>query len=362
VAIKEDTSYHSFGTKTRLSDGQMLDYQPTGYYSRKLRASQKGMHHPFDSDNVSIDGGGITGSSWYFDEAFNGFPAINGTWWYPAVEVDEPSFGALAAKLINGTDPTKPDVDIANFIGELKDLPRMLKSIGDSFLNKGVAHAFGHLNLSYKFGWAPFARDVVAMMDFQRLAAKRFEVLQRMRTQGSTIRKMKLFEGESEQDYSFSHGLFNFVTKATAKSDIRGYVIWRTTEDMPSTDSDLMALARTQALGLSMRAEVAWNLLPWSWLVDWFSNVGEFLGANRNRVGCEPMVANITRNRKWYAECNGVPQPWTYAYFNGSVSPLKRTYIIHERFAAPAPSISAHLPILNLSQVGILASIKATRR
>lgn len=362
MAIKEDSSYSEFGTKTSLSTGAILDSRAGGYYSRKLRVSQSGRHGPFDSDHVVLSGGLISGQSQYWDESFNGFPAFAHDNWYEAVDVDEPSGGALAAKLISSTDPSKPDVDIANFIGELKDLPKMIKSIGDSFLNKGVAHAFGHLNLSYKFGWAPFARDVVAMMQFQELAAKRFGVLQRLKDRGSSIRKMRLFEGYEESSKSFSEGPFDYTSKSSAKCKIGGYVIWHATEDMPSTNEALQQLAMKQALGLSMRAEVAWNLIPWSWAIDWFANVGDFLGASRNRVGMAPGVANLTRKRVWDASCTGTQSAWTYPYFNGVVSPRTRMYRIHERFAAPAPAISAHLPVLTLDQVGILASIKATRR
>jgi len=38
-----------------------------------------------------------------------------------------------------------------------------------------------------------------------------------------------------------------------------------------------IALEAKKLLGLSLTPDVVWNLTPWSWAVDWFSNVGDVL-------------------------------------------------------------------------------------
>jgi hypothetical protein len=37
------------------------------------------------------------------------------------------------------------------------------------------------------------------------------------------------------------------------------------------------ALLAKEILGVDLTPEVVWNLTPWSWAVDWFSNVGDVL-------------------------------------------------------------------------------------
>jgi len=51
------------------------------------------------------------------------------------------------------------------------------------------------------------------------------------------------------------------------------------TYHLPDYGSGLLGQARqaNQLLGLSVTPEVMWNLTPWSWAVDWFSNVGDVI-------------------------------------------------------------------------------------
>jgi len=51
------------------------------------------------------------------------------------------------------------------------------------------------------------------------------------------------------------------------------------TYHLPDYGSGLVGQARqaNQLLGLSVTPEVLWNLTPWSWAVDWFSNVGDVI-------------------------------------------------------------------------------------
>ena len=42
--------------------------------------------------------------------------------------------------------------------------------------------------------------------------------------------------------------------------------------------------------GLTLTPEVVWNIIPWSWLIDWFTNVGDVI-ANVDNGIAENLVA-----------------------------------------------------------------------
>jgi hypothetical protein len=73
--------------------------------------------------------------------------------------------------------------------------------------------------------------------------------------------------------------------------------------------------------GLELTPETLWNLAPWSWLVDWFANVGPIL-SNVSAFQSDNLVLkygyvmeNVTRT---YARTNwmGVVNPSTTVYVN----------------------------------------------
>jgi hypothetical protein len=56
----------------------------------------------------------------------------------------------------------------------------------------------------------------------------------------------------------------------------------RLLQDIPSADLDT-AVFRS-VLGLRLSAASLWEALPWSWLVDYFINVGDYLDASRGGI------------------------------------------------------------------------------
>nr|UJQ85594.1 MAG: hypothetical protein 1 [Leviviridae sp.] len=73
-------------------------------------------------------------------------------------------------------------------------------------------------------------------------------------------------------------GQVDYVEKTIVRKWFRGAFTYY----VPPADSlrNAMAVASIQArkvLGISLTPDTVWNLTPWSWAIDWFSNSGDLL-------------------------------------------------------------------------------------
>jgi hypothetical protein len=273
-----------------------------------------------------------------------------------------PTDGEAATRLLELTNPSRPVVSIPNFMYELREFPRLLRLEGDTLLKRGAS-----ANLNYQFGWRPLIGDLTNLLSFTDHVSKREKELQGLFSSGLR-RKRQLFRGSGvATDYkSVNSWLLRLDAQmsATSTEKVWGYVEWFPTgSTRPQTADDMRALARQAVLGLTLDLSTAWEAIPWSWLVDWCSNVGSYLAANRNIVGASHGPVYIMRERRgesiWTLSTAGdynlIPEELAKNYR------LKRQRIQKSRVRS-VPSISAQLPWLSLRQMSILGSIGVTRR
>lgn len=350
------------GTLTNVH-GTVPKYTDTGYDA--LHVSTGGSHGHFDVEHASFDGGYISGTTRFgaddFDTSFAEWPSFwrdTGSMPWPPVALDTPSKAWLSTQLIADTNPSKPKADIGRAIGELKDLPGMLFDIGKGLIKKSLAATGGNTWLTYKFGWAPFAADVASLFECQALVKARFDQLNHLKEHGSVIRKKNLWDQTNSTRGVGFNDYWKMSLETRARDHVWGYTIWRTTDSFPDTPEDLFQLARKCALGLTLRPKMAWDLLPWSWAIDWFANVGTFLQAMDNTAGLELAVANLcmTQERLRRAD-HPVLENNQNEHFNLGISDIEYYNVRKYRFRADPPTLAAQFPILDNGQLGILASI-----
>jgi hypothetical protein len=89
----------------------------------------------------------------------------------------------LAWAILAGTNPQVPHVSVPSFIGELKDLPSLVKGYGDGLL-KAVANA----NLSWRWAIRPMIGDLRKLCAFQKAMNNRLTELYALRT-GKVLRR-----------------------------------------------------------------------------------------------------------------------------------------------------------------------------
>lgn len=275
--------------------------QGTGFYSRKVGLTTyqyKGGFLPtsFGADQISnqhLKDVGIAGP-------------------YGPDYGDPSSYGASA---YNRFRPKTSGFDGATAIGELRDLPGMLKSASKKFdhIYRGMGGSRKHLfmpkqlasdYLEYTFGWVPFLSDLGKLYNTYQNYDK---ILRRLRRQnnhwvkkgGSVLTKNEVTNREDLylQDapavkpalvtylYDFPYSgrpnkWGNTIYETQTETDIwfegcfKYYI-----PQLSDFGASRYSLIRNymQVYGLRISPSLVWNLTPWTWLADWFANTGDII-------------------------------------------------------------------------------------
>jgi hypothetical protein len=116
-----------------------------------------------------------------------------------------------------------------------------------------------------------------------------------------------------------------------------------------------MGMAKRSIHGMTIDFSTLWEILPWSWLFDWGTNLGDYLKSKRNIIPASLQSISLikeTINR------HEVP-----TLVSGN-NVMKGGVIITETKQRYPVNITpeAHFPFLSGSQMGILSSLAVTRR
>jgi len=223
---------------------------------------------------------------------------------YPVGNVSSIStLNALGATAIARCKPTNATADLSTFLGELfrEGLPRLIGASSGLWKErtKSARKASADEYLNAQFGWAPIARDMSSIAYAIYSADK--VLRQYERDSGKMVRRRYVFPpvnslSFSEVDAGVTPWILGGVSgnlldpTSTARGTVyredqtyrRQWFSGGFTYHLPdsySRNSEMarIALEAKKLLGLSLTPDVVWNLTPWSWAVDWFSNVGDVL-------------------------------------------------------------------------------------
>lgn len=190
------------------------------------------------------------------------------------------------------TIPTNPVVDGSVSLAELfrEGIPSM---IGTILLKERVNffRSLGSEYLNYEFGWKPFLNDlqnaVRAVVDsesiLRSLAENSGKDLHRHSFTPETVSPNSIASWTDVYYPSISNGGDFSPPPWYRISDVSYQKTWfsgcYTYYFAPETMSEASRIATEARLlyGIEVTPEVLWNLAPWSWLVDWFANVGPLL-------------------------------------------------------------------------------------
>lgn len=234
--------------------------------------------------------------------------ATNSLFGFPAGSYTSDSvLKALGSEAIANVKPTNSIADLSTFLGEVmrEGLPALAGATlfkPDKVLEpkKGLKIRDDLKNLSgehlnYQFGWLPIMSDMQAfaealahvkevynqyLRDSGRVVRRRYvfpTITQESVTQLGTNQRAKIAVSTSDLLTPLAEGKIVRVDKTTRRRWFSGAFTYY----MPPLDSrgfiEHYGSIADKLLGTTIDPSTIWNLAPWSWAIDWFSNIGDVL-------------------------------------------------------------------------------------
>lgn len=337
--------------------------------------------------------------------------------------VDEPSFHSVvrreppwqilfeseASSMLRGlalTNPSRPDYLAPAFIAEMRDIPRMVKygaelakHINDLLYNRrrrgadrwsksgdispeyiiqelrptvgnalSKAKQLAMANLTLQFGVAPLVNDIASAFLWPESVDKRLEEIKRLHQGSGLKRRVDLVDDKTEwvwRDIALSSSPNLWVDFPVKQKVHRWMVVTyrpttftppvsRLTQGMNSELRNMMSGLTLSAIGSS-----AWELLPWSWLADYFGSVGDFVASGNNHLQTRRSGTLMTHTTN---EWSHGQYSWTYS--SGKVVLSSGSFSEEYKKRIPIPMgilPDFGIPFLGGRQLSILGSITATR-
>jgi len=361
------------GSITKVSSG--VDYQSTG-------------GHPFYEDRVEdVIGDGNDGH--FFDvRKFSKNPSpcylsTPGAWsncdgFYTTamrleqhrsmIFLDIPNDAYIGTKTMAGTNPSRP----------VADIPVSLLELGREITTMGLQWArncndlrnsrelrpgnIAEQNLIIQFGLLPLISDVKAILEFSSHVDKRTAEIQKMVQQGgiSKVYRKKMpfsgsnttFDSSLSQNSTGNGPIIRTTCQVVGKQEAWGFAKWEPFgHSLPKDAAALRSLVARAIYGLTFDSSTLWEAMPWSWLIDYGSNIGSYFKAHRNIIPARCTQLYVCRHTTIDVDFgpgsrdNVVCPPWK----------AKTEYKTRRPVSFTSPQ--AHLPFLNGQQMSIIASL-----
>ncbi len=308
----------------------------------------------------------------------------------------------FAWSILAGTNPSEPHVSVPTTIGELKDLPSLVKGWGDNILtgalksNRSISSQLGmsgrkalqqladqaghpirniaNHNLFVRWVLKPMVSDLRKLCDFARAFDNRLREMYALRD--GRVLKKRCHLGTSNvvtssELFHWFHAGYGVLLQGPFQRHLTKEV-WGSAQYVVAPDSLLPQLgydplrktARMLSLGITDRETlaVAWQLCPWSWLIDWFSNISDVIAATNNQLGLTWQKICVMRKSKHIGHARidrAASTPWITLDSDYVIEyECKERYPCFPVLPFPFPT----LPIISSGQMSILASLAALRR
>ncbi len=366
----------------------------------------KGYRNP-----LYADGKFIGWSDWIWTETSVEMPYLIGPPPISSAKAFSDSDQGFSLTAFNRANPSRHEAKILASIVELRDLPKMLRLAGKVLLHDDIPRklirkafgAFGHTpsdltkkerellgsrgldfanqgllsnakalasaNLAWQFGWAPIISDIKKLVGFTEAVDKRRREIDKLYSGKGLRRKVTLQSDSSSEHHIYDIGAWPTSFKNVMHSNVTKTRVWATLRFKPNSPSNLPPsdddIARA-IYGLDPHGIVssAWELLPWSWLVDWFSTTGAILEQSSNSMGASCTSSCLMKHRRAELRLGG----GINVFGDDGVSVR---FVLHPGSAVAEskeripfgfsllPSVT--LPILGSGQLSILGSLSTLR-
>jgi len=262
-------------------------------------------------------------------------------------------------QLLQEPNPSRPYVDVPVEVLQIGEIFQLIQKRGASLIKE-----LGRENLRYQFGIKPVVDDVFKMFNFHDQVSRRVLEVKRLQSRKGLRRTVIAGQSSLASDVLWtqqSNGIF-LSTRARGNTVFtkKVHCRWLPIGDLSKmyTPAEMSKLIQRCVLGLTVDFSTVWELIPWSWLIDWGANVGTFLQASRNIIPAQltTCVVMLHTHTEWSS-------PGLTGINNGNRYRLQPIQIIREgkTRTSVSPSVTAQFPFLSGNQLGILASLAVTR-
>lgn len=297
------------------SEGQVFDL------SESADPNAPGYHYRGPQKAIAVDGG-------------------LGPPWPEADRYSANALTAMGATAISRCIPTNPLWSLTQFLGELREgLPRIA---GSSFFKDRArtAKQAGDEYLNVEFGWLPLVSDI---RNFCYAVTNAERVLdQYRRNSGKWIKRRYSFPDETSTETwkwtgssnrpvpqlppavfsSWGDTELTLVKQKVRRVWFEGVFCYYLGEPGSFRRREQEA---NKILGTRLTPETLWNLSPWTWMADWFTNIGDVIhniGAFANDGLVMPYgyvmehstVTDSYKSSGWQYKSAGMPSEMTQTF------------------------------------------------
>lgn len=275
----------------------------------------------------------------------------------------------VGIKTVYRSNPSRPYVDLPLSIFELREVPELLHQVTKNLRARNgnpltwTQIVAGNV-LAIEYGIKPLISDIKKALDFQHQFDLKTKQLSNLYNNGGYRSKIRVGSHSSFSRISVtadsSAGIVPATVDIITAVDQWGTTRWRPdpSRSPPSTDQDMKALARRVVFGLEGPSlQTLWNAMPWTWLIDWFGNAGDYLGTFSNAVPAihsNPCVMKYTKTTY-----TGKVDRSSYANLKGGDFTLTRE--TKSRVVMPFLLPEVRIPFLDSRQVSILGALGIQR-
>lgn len=214
--------------------------------------------------------------------------------------VSDTQLDVTGTRMIARSIPTTPSFSLATTLGELRSdgLPSMVGgSLHDT--TRSLRSKAGNEYLNVEFGWLPLIRDLRQFCYNVRNSRK---IVDRYRRQADRVLKRRYEDPVSTVVSTYTGSGFLspsvgnigcFGTRSSITTSQRWYE-GAFVYHIPMGDDQYSKFLRYEAyanqiLGTRLTPAAVWNLAPWSWAADWFTNAGDVM-TNISQLGSDGLV------------------------------------------------------------------------
>jgi hypothetical protein len=334
----------------------------------------EGDNQPFTVDRSVLSGGLINGVEKSNRTGFiwNDYPCgymYDSYLTSPLAISNRPADGVLATSVIARTNPSRSSTEALEYLSELHTLgtqsefeyKKRLERLRQSrhWKNWKTLRGAARANLIYQFGIAPLISDIETLMGFQKLVDGRVEEIERLRTRGLR-RTINLWSGSEIHSVPsatiHSNGvLLHAKIEKVTTVNIKGHIRWRATSNWLKSDESVRAAVRKTLLGAVTDPAGVYELIPWSWLIDYFSNLGTMVKAVRNNFDAVHDVVRLSTHTRTVATSSNHDTHGSGIY-TITCTPISSMSETKTR-RLTNPSIGARIEFLQPAQWSILGSL-----